>query len=179
MTKQSPPSQANTGKSVCMAQIMGAHGVRGMVKIKIFADDPHTLVNYGALHDEKNQRSFNFLKLHQHGSIWLAEVEGLTDRTEAEKLRGTKLFLDRALLPDIQDEKTYYHVDLIGMTAKTTDGAIVGKVIAVANFGAGDLLDIKPPKGNSFYLPFCDRTVPVVDLDAKEMTVEIPHGLLD
>lgn len=162
-----------------MAQIVGVHGVRGMVKLKLFGENPDALTAYGPLEDETGKHDFTLANLQPHGTIWLATIDGLSDRTAAEKLRGTKLFLQRDKLPEIKDEKTYYHADLIGMTAKDTEGQIIGKVIGVANFGAGDLLDVKPPKGNSFYVPFTDAIVPAVDLDKNELTIDAPPGLID
>lgn len=162
-----------------MAEIVGVHGIRGTVKLKTFGDNPDALVDYGPLCDAQQKRFFDISALHVHGNILLADIDGLTDRTAAEKLRGTKLYLDRAMLPDIKDDKTYYHADLIGLTAKNPAGDFIGTVIAVANFGAGDLLDVKPAKGNSFYVPFTDAIVPVVNLDKKELTIDAPPGLLD
>lgn len=161
-----------------MAEIVGAHGVRGMVKLKVFAADPESLAAYGSFHDEDG-KIFSLSSVQQHGNVFLAEIEGLKDRTAAEKLRGVKLFLDRASLPKLKKKNTYYHADLAGMTALYPDGKPLGRVVSVANFGAGDLLEIKPPKKTSFYVPFNDKTVPGVDLDRREITVDPPPGLLD
>jgi len=162
-----------------MAQIVGVHGVRGTLKLKLFGDNPGTLRRHGPLSDDKQERHFTITSLSRHGDVFLAQVEGLTDRTAAEKLRGTKLFLPREKLPALEDEKTYYHADLIGLSAKDTTGAPLGRVVGVANFGAGDLLDVKPPKGRSFYVPFTDAIVPAIDLDAGEITIDAPPGLID
>lgn len=162
-----------------MAEIVGVHGVKGWVKLKIFGDDPDLLIDEENLSDAAGKEKFKIKKLHDHGNILLAEIEGLTDRTAAEKLRGTKIYMPRESLPEIDEEGTFYHADLIGMTARDTEGKILGKVISVVNFGAGDLLDIKPEKGASFYVPFTDAIVPEVDLDKKELTVDPPPGLLD
>lgn len=162
-----------------MAQIVGAHGVQGAVKIKPFGDNHRALTDYGALCDEARARSFKITSLHAHGTLWLAGIVGITDRSAAEKLRGTKLYLARTQLPALADEKTYYHADLIGLAAKDTAGRPLGTVVAVANFGAGDLLDVKPPKGNSFYVPFTHAVVPKVDIARKELIIDAPPGLID
>lgn len=163
-----------------MAEIVGVHGIRGFVKLKVFSEYPEALAEGPPLCDSTGKTEYTLLSLKPHGNIWLCELEGVTDRTAAEKLRGTKLYLSREHLPEIKGSKqTYYHADLVGMAAKDAKGEAVGKVIAVVNFGAGDLLEIKPPKGASFYLPFSNRAVPVVDVKKKEMVVEIPEGLLD
>lgn len=162
-----------------MAEIVGVHGVKGWVKLKVFGEDPDILLDADSLSDAAGKKSFRIRKLHDHGNILLAEIEGLVDRTAAEKLRGTKIYMPREALPELKEENTFYHADLIGLTAKNTEGAIMGKVIAVANFGAGDLLDIKPEKGASFYIPFTHDIVPAVCLDKKEVTINPPPGLLD
>jgi len=169
----------NLDALTCMAEIVGVHGIRGTVKMKVFASDADALLSGPPLCDSSGNQSLRLLSLAPHGNIWLAEVEGIADRTAAEKLRGTRLYLPRAELPEIDKKDTYYHADLVGMAALDAARAVVGRVIAVANFGAGDLLEIKPPKGASFYLPFTGQNVPHIDVAKKEMTVEIPHGLLD
>lgn len=162
-----------------MAEIVGVHGIQGWVKLKIFSDTPESLLDYASLHDPDKNRDLRIQEITQHGNIWLAKIEGIADRTTAEKMRGTKLFLPRVALPEIKQDNTYYHADLIGLTAQYPDGKVMGKVIAVTNFGAGDLLDIKPPKGNSFYVPFRNEIVPEVNLTEKTVTIDPPPGLLD
>lgn len=162
-----------------MAEIVGVHGVRGLVKLKVFAENPGMLLDYSPLCDESGAKTFALLSLEPHKNIWLAELEGIADRTAAEKLRGVKLHVPRDRLPAIQKQNTFYHSDLAGLAAKYPDGRPMGRVLAVANFGAGDLLEIKPDKGQSFYVPFTDKCVPGIDLAAKEITVDPPLGLLD
>lgn len=164
---------------ICMAEIVGVHGVRGIVKMKVFCDDPESLPDYAPLCDAAGTREFKLLSFQPHQNIYLAQLDGIADRTLAEKLRGTKLYVPRDRLPDIEDDGTFYHVDLIGLAVKDEAGRVFGKVIQVANFGAGDLLEIKPLKGASYYVPFTEANVPQVDIDKKEATVIIPDGLLD
>ena len=161
-----------------MAEIVGVHGIKGFVKLKIFGDNPDSLTGDAPLCDSTGAR-LKLASVQRHGNIWLAQIKGVSDRTAAEKLRGTKLYLDRKHLPDIKDANTFYHADLVGMTAKYPDGEAMGTVIAVVNFGAGDLLEIQPPKGASFYAPFTNKVVPKVDIAKKELTVDPPPGLLD
>jgi len=162
-----------------MAEIVGVHGIKGIVKLKLFGDNPEALTDYAPLCDSQNKKTFKIIKAEPHGNIYLAEIENVKDRTAAEKLRGTRLFLPRAHLPDISDDKTFYHADLIGLAAVGKDGAAMGKIISVANFGAGDLLEIKPLKGASYYLPFTDACVPHIDITARKVTIDVPPGLLD
>jgi 16S rRNA processing protein RimM len=162
-----------------MAEIVGVHGVKGMLKLKVFGDDPEKLMDYQPLCDASGKKKFSFLTFHQHQNIYLVTLEGVSDRTAAEKLRGTKLYVPRDVLPQIKDKDTYYHVDLVGLTARGADGAIIGKIIQVANFGAGDLLEIKPLQGASYYVPFTKAVVPDVNIETREATIIVPHGLLD
>jgi len=168
-----------TDTLVCMAEIVGVHGIKGLVKLKIHAGDPQSLLDYKTFTDSAQKRSFVLSDLQNHGNIFLARLDGVNDRTAAEKLRGTKLHVARAALPAIAEENTFYHVDLIGLAALYPDGAPLGRIVGVANFGAGDLLEIKPVKGASFYVPFTDAVVPKVDMEAKTVTVAPPPGLLD
>ena len=163
---------------ICMAEIVGAQGIKGLVKLKVFGDDPLKLTGYGPL-SAPDGKTYTLNSVTPHGSIWIAEVKGVTDRTVAEKLRGTRLHMDRALLPKIKKENTFYHADLIGLAEKYPDGKPMGKVITVANFGAGDLLEIKPIKGSSFYVPFTNAIVPEVNMTEKTVTINPPLGLLD
>jgi 16S rRNA processing protein RimM len=150
-----------------------------LVKLKIFSDNPDSLMDYAPLCDSGSKHAFKIKSLHQHGNIWLAELDGVKDRTAAEKLRGTKLYVNRGELPKIKDDNTFYHADLIGMAAAWPDGKPMGKVIMVANFGAGDLLEIKPVKGTSFYVPFTSKIVTDVNVKKKEITIDPPPGLID
>ena len=162
-----------------MAEIVGVHGIKGAVKLKLFGDNPAALTDYAPLCDAQNKHTFKIISLHAHGNTLLAEFEGVKDRTAAEKLRGTKLYLSREYFPEITDGKTFYHADLIGLAAVDTEGTTVGKIVTVANFGAGDLLEVKPLKGASYFLPFTDACVPNVDLAARKVTIAPPPGLLD
>lgn len=166
---------------ICVGEISTAHGVRGLVKIKPYGDDPQTLERYGPLFtSETGDQSHKITLKHQAGGAWIAEIDGITDRNDAEKLRGTPLWLDRNLLPVLDaEEDGYYHSDLIGMRVIGIDGIEWGKVIAVENFGASDLLEIKPADQASFYLPFVDSFVPEVNLDTGIITIDMPAGLVD
>lgn len=162
-----------------MAEIVGVHGIKGAVKLKVFAESPEDLQDYGTFTDDKGQKTFEILTLHDHGNIYLADLKGVTDRDVAEKLRGTKLCIRREQLRTIKKKDTFYYVDLVGLAAKHVDGSVIGKVVSVANFGAGDLIEIKPAKGASFYVPFTDAVVPKVDIEGGEITIDPPPGLMD
>ncbi len=163
---------------ICLGEIVGVHGIRGDVKIKLFGDNPKILTKQAML-DAKGQPLCTITSIKDHGGISIATIEGIADRTQAEKWRGKKLHIERTALPEIKKKNTYYHADLIGLEARHIDGSVMGRVIAVANFGAGDLLDIKPARGNSFYIPFTDDAVPDVDIEGGFVSIDPPVGLFD
>lgn len=161
-----------------MAEITGVHGIKGEVKLRLFGEDMKLLTK-NALLDESGNAACTITKLRGGDGFAVATIEGLADRTQAEKWRGKKLYLPRDILPKIKKKDTFYHVDLIGLEARHIDGSVLGKVIGVANYGAGDLLDIKPAKGNSFFVPFRDEMVPEVNIDGGFVLIDPPPGLLD
>ena len=124
-----------------MAAVAGAHGIGGEVRLKVFADDL-------AAHRSFNDGALTLMSLRDGTVARFAEV---ADRTGAEALRGTLLTIPRAALPPLEAGE-YYHVDLIGLPV-TADGTIVGRVAAVENFGAGDILDVEKPDGKRFMVP--------------------------
>ena len=171
--------EAVSANLICMAEIVGVHGIKGMLKLKIFSEAPEKLMDYAPLCDAFGLKEFKFISLQPHQNIFLCMLEGIDNRTAAEQLRGTKLYVPRDRLPKIKDKDTYYHVDLIGLAAKASDGAVIGKIIQIANYGSGDLLEIKPVKGASYYVPFTKAIVPHIDIEKKEATVIVPAGLVD
>ena len=171
--------EAVSAHLICMAEIVGVHGVKGMLKLKVFSDSPENLPDYAPLCDAAGKKEFTFLTFQPHQNIYLVTLENIKDRDQAEKLRGTKLYIPRDRLPEIKDKNTYYYADLVGLAAKDANGAVIGKIIQVANFGSADLLEIKPLKGASYYVPFTKAIVPNVNIEKKEATVLVPPGLLD
>jgi len=162
-----------------MAEIVGVHGVKGMLTLKIFSAAPGALLDYMPLCDAAGLRTFDFLTFQPHKNVYLATLDGVSDRTAAEKLRGVKLYMPRERLPKIKAKDAYYYTDLVGLTAKNPEGGVIGKIVQAANFGAGDLLEIKPLKGASYFLPFTRSIVPDVNVEKREATVIVPPGLLD
>lgn len=163
---------------ILLAEVVGVHGIRGQVKLKCFSHDPAGLPSYRPLYTADGQPAGTVTAIQAHGPTWIATIENVADRNTAEKLRGKKFYVRRAQLPALDDD-AFYHTDLIGMTALWPDGTVMGKVIGIDNFGAGDLIDIQPAKGQSFYVPFNDDCVPEINLGARNMTVNPPAGLLD
>jgi 16S rRNA processing protein RimM len=166
---------------VCLGEVVGVHGVKGLVRVRPFTAEPEAFAAYGALQDETGRR----LKLEAVGrakGVVLARVEGVADRTQAEALRGTRLYVERAALPAIEEAETYYHADLIGLLAENAEGRALGRVTAVHDFGAGDLLEIESEpeagrkRGESLLVPFTSDAVPEVDLEAGRIVVLPPDA---
>lgn len=147
-------------KRVCLGKITGVHGIKGLVKVTPFGDDPYLIEDIRPLFTGPEGDASIELSLKQpQGSHYLAVVEGVSDRTQAEALKGTELYVPRDALPEIEEEDSYYIEDLVGLETRTEDGSVVGPVIAVHNFGAGDLLEIRQKSGETFMLPFKNETV--------------------
>src|SRR5262249_18536565 len=140
--------RAPTARAILVAEIGAAHGLKGEVRLRSFTADPLAVKDYGVLEDETG-RTFEIASLRPAKDVLLARLAGVADRTAAESLRGVKLYLPRERLPPADDADTFYHVDLIGLTAVGRDGRPLGTVIAVHNFGAGDLLEVRPAEGGT------------------------------
>lgn len=162
-------------KKICIGEISNVHGVRGQLLVRCFADDPELLLIKDAVTDEKGTRTFNFQGLSPHKKAYLTRLDGLDNREDAEKLKRTRLYIERDQLPEL-DSDEIYHVDLIGMTVKSDD-KIIGKIAAVQNFGASDLLEIQREGAKNFYLPYSDETI--LNVDGDTVDVAIPGGLLE
>ena len=159
---------------VCVAQIGAPHGVRGEVRIKSFTADPMALADYGALTSEDGTRSFEIAALRPAKEVLVARLAGIDDRSAAEALRNLRLYVPRDRLP-AADEDEFYHADLIGLAAVREDGTPIGRVTALHNFGAGDVIEITPlGSGDSVMLPFTETTVPKVDFEKKQVVVVPP-----
>ena len=159
---------------ICVAQFGAPHGVRGEVRLRSFTEDPAAITAYGPLESEDGTRRFTIEALRPAKDHFVARLAGVADRDAAEKLTNLKLYIARDKLPTIDEDDTFYHADLVGLAAVTPDGAAFGTVTAVLNFGAGDILEIKPVSGEHLLLPFTDTTVPKIDMQARVMVVVPP-----
>ena len=159
---------------LCVGVIAGAHGVRGLVKIKSFTEDPANLTAYGPLTDESGARRYQVAVTGRAKGVLLARIEGVGDRDAARALRGARLYVARAALPEPEDEE-YYHADLIGLAVEDRAGAPLGRVAAVQNFGAGDILEIERPDQGTLLVPFTKAAVPLVDPAGGRVVVEPPE----
>ncbi len=165
-------------KRVCVGVITGAHGIRGAVRLKSFTAEPEDVAGYGPLEDERGERHFALRIVGSAKGVLIAAISGIDDRDRAEALRGLRLYLRRSALPPPEEEE-YYHADLIGLDAALADGTPIGRVRAVHEFGAGDMLEIERASGPPVMVPFTRAVVPVVDLDAGCLVIDPPTGLLD
>ena len=161
-------------RDVLLAAVIGAQGLKGAVKAKIFTAAPDALPSYGALHDAKGRTyKITAFRLGKPGEAVIA-FEGIGDRNAAEALKGTELFVAREKLPATESEE-FYHADLIGLDAFDSESRLVGKVCAIHNFGAGDVIEITRPDGDSVMLAFTKETVPVIDVAGGRIEIAVPE----
>jgi 16S rRNA processing protein RimM len=159
---------------ICVARIGAAHGVRGAVKLWTFTEDPLAVKHYGPLTTKDGTRQFEVTHAREARDHLVATLKGIATREEAERLNGVELYIARDKLPET-DEGEYYHADLIGLAAVTAADAPIGRVIAIHNFGAGDIIEIAPPHGATLLLPFTNAVVPAVDLAGGRVVIELPE----
>jgi 16S rRNA processing protein RimM len=162
------------GRRILVGAIAGAHGVRGEVRIKSFTADPKAIGAYGPLCDEAGSRRF---QLTVTGSIKggvLARIVGVGDRDQAAALKGMRLYVARDQLPPPDEPEEFYIADLVGLGADRLDGTRLGRVAAVDNYGAGDVVEIALEEGGSLVVPFTRQAVPVVDLAGGRLVVDPP-----
>jgi 16S rRNA processing protein RimM len=159
---------------VCVARIGAPHGLAGEVKLHAFTQEPLAVGRYGALEAEDRSRRFELTSLRLAKRSLIAAFAGIADRDAATRLAAIRLYVPRARLPDPEEADTFYHADLVGLTVEGADGIPIGTVCAVHDFGAGDLLEVKPAAGPSLLLPFTKAAVPVVDLAAARLVAALP-----
>ena len=166
------------GARVRVGEIVGVHGVRGLVRLRSFTEDPAAVTSYGPVEDEPGRRQFAIRLQSTVKGVWIARVEGVDTREAAEALKGVGLFIDRARLPE-PEEGEFYHADLIGLRAERAGtGGGLGTVLAVHDFGAGTMLELQPPEGGTVMVPFTLAAVPVVDLAGGRLVVEPPEEVM-
>jgi 16S rRNA processing protein RimM len=162
---------------ICVARIGAAHGVRGAVKLWTFTEDPLAVQRYGPLQTKDGARQFEVMHARDAKDHLVATLKGIATREEAERLNGIELYIAREKLPATDDDE-YYHADLIGLAAVTTADAPLGRVVAIHNFGAGDIIEIAPPHGQTMLLPFTNAVVPTVDLAGGRVVIELPEEIV-
>jgi len=159
------------GTRVCLGQIGAAHGVGGEVRLRSFTADPAAIAGYGPLETEDG-RVLQIEALRPAKDHFVARLSGIRDRDAARTLANAKLYVPRERLPEPEEADEFYHADLVGLAVLDAAGARLGTVIAVHNFGAGDLIEVKPDLGDKTELvPFDEAHVPTVDIPAGRLVV--------
>jgi 16S rRNA processing protein RimM len=161
---------------ICVARIGAAHGVRGAVKLWTFTEDPLAVKHYGPLTTKDGARKFEVATAREANGHLVATLKGIATREEAERLNGIELYIAREKLP-ATDEDEYYHADLIGLAVVNAADEPIGRVTAIHNFGAGDIIEIAPPHGTTMLLPFTNAVVPTVDLAAGRVVIVLPDEI--
>lgn len=161
---------------ICVARIGAPHGVRGAVKLWTFTQEPLAVMRYGPLATKDGARCFEIADAREARDHLVAMLKGIATREDAERLNGVELYVPRARLPATEADE-YYHADLIGLAAVDKNNAPIGRVVAIHNFGAGDIIEIAPPDGPTLLLPFTDAVVPSVDLAAGQVVIEMPQEI--
>lgn len=164
-------------RQLCLGIITGARGVRGEVRIKTFTERPEDITGYGALTDEAGQQLFALSDPKPIKGGIAARIEGILDRTAAEALKGTHLYVGRDALPDLEEEE-FYHADLVGLRVQSVDGEDIGIVAAVYDFGAGDILEIERNKGPVLIVPFTRDAVPEIDTERNFLILVPPSEIV-
>ncbi len=158
---------------ICVAQIGAPHGVRGEVKLWPFTADPLAIKDYGPLETEDGAARIEIETLRAAKDHLVARLKGVYDRDAAARLTNTKLFVSRDRLPANTQDDEFYHADLIGLAVVDALGNALGQIAAIHNFGAGDLIEVKPMLGAStVLLPFNAAVVPVVDIAGQRIVVD-------
>jgi len=163
-------------EKICVARIGAAHGVRGAVKLWTFTEDPFAVKDYGPLSTKDGARQFEVTSAREAKDHLVATFKGVATRDEAERLNGIELYIPREKLPATEDDE-YYHADLIGLAAVTAANEPLGRVVAIHNFGAGDIIEIAPPAGATILLPFSNAVVPTVDIPGGRVVIELPEEI--
>jgi 16S rRNA processing protein RimM len=164
---------------VQMAVIGAAHGIKGELRVKTFTGAPEALGDYGLL-SARDGRTFEVVSIRPAGNVAVVRFKGIDGRTAAEALTGTELFVDRSALPESVEEDEFYQADLIGLAVKDDTGATIGKVLAVQNFGGGDILDLMLGSRKGVLIPFTQAAVPEVSIAGGFVRIDpIAAGLVE
>jgi 16S rRNA processing protein RimM len=174
MTQDGGSAEGKSGQRVLLGHIVGPHGIRGAVLVRSYTADPEAIADYGALEDEAGSRRYELLVEGATAKGLICRVAGISDRTQAEKLKGVALHIERNRLPPADDGE-YYHADLIGLGAVTEAGVPLGTVVAVLNYGAGDILEVRT-KGESrtSLFPMTEAVVRRVDIAGGTIVLSPP-----
>ena len=160
---------------ILMGTIGAAHGIKGEVRITSHTQEPEAIASYGPLATDRGTLTVTIEAARLQKNVLVARLQGIRDRDAAEKLNGVSLFIERNRLPEHDDEDDFYHADLIGLDARLDTGVSIGRVIALHNHGAGDLIEIQDElKGDTFLFPFTKAVVPTIRIAEGYLVISPP-----
>ena len=163
---------------ICLGVIVGVHGVRGHLKIKAYTDKPAALDRYGPVSlDDGGLLHLKVKSVSPKGTV-IAVAQEVTGRNEAELMRGLELFIKRDALPPTANDEVY-HIDLVGLEARDNDGVAIGVIVGLHDFGAGDIIEVKPPSRPTMMLPFAPEYRDEVRLEEGFVTLLPPQGMME
>jgi 16S rRNA processing protein RimM len=174
---KSPETTLVLTKLVLLGRIGAAHGIRGEVRIQSFTDDPTQIAAYSPLQTNRPGLTVTILSARKSKNVIVAKLKDISDRSEVEKLNGVELYVARDQLPDDIDEDDFYQVDLIGLEARLKDGTVLGKVIAIPNYGADDLIEIGNGGKTALY-PFTKAIVAAGNIAAGYLIIVPPEEII-
>ena len=164
---------------ICVGAIAGVRGLKGQVGIKSFTANPDSIADYGPVTTEDGGKSFLLTIKSRTKGLLIAQLDGIDDRDSAEGLKGERLYVPRAALPKPALDE-FYQTDLIGLTAETKNGEILGEIEAFHNFGASDIIEIvcnDKSHEENLMVPFTNEVVPEVDIKGRRVVINLPRYL--
>lgn len=164
-------------KLVLVGRIGAAHGIKGELRITSFTAEPEAIAAYSPLSTNRPGLVVRLRSARLSGNVVIATLDGVKDRTDAERLNGVELYVERERLPMIEDEDDFYHTDLIGLAARLPDGTVLGEVSAIPNFGAGDLIEVREPAGTTLLYPFTRMVVPEIHVADGYVVIVPPQEI--
>ena len=156
---------------LCVGMITKAHGIKGYVCVHSYCENPSDIFDYQPLTNVAGTQQYKLKSVGTVRGMFVASVNGITDRNDAEMLAKTELYINRDQLPDVDEDDTFYVSDLVGLTVVSETTAVLGKIVAVENFGAGDILECKSDDYKTFMIPFTDDAIVSVDLENDRVVI--------
>jgi 16S rRNA processing protein RimM len=161
---------------ICVGIVSGSHGLQGAVKIKSFMTVPEDIVTYGPLRNKSAGKSYKICLISSNQKGLVATLSGVNDRNASEKLRGTKLYLPRNILPKL-DENEFYYSDLLGLSVENKNGEIIGVVTLIDDYGAGEIMEVDMKEGGTEMFSMSRQVVPVIDVENQRVVVNQPNEI--